>query len=533
MDEHTVEPSKDESDDVTDLDNAFEYITGWRLHFITTGLGLCLFLVNFEITIVSTALVSITNDLRDFSRNGWVINAYLLTYTGGLVVWSKLSDIFGRKGTCLASLFVFTAFSGACGGAQTLVQLIVFRAFQGIGASGLYALTTVIFYELVPPNKYPAYTSLIMVLFSTSLVLGPIFGGLISQQSTWRWVFLLNVPAGVAAWVVLFVTLPKEFPYQGSGSHPKQHRSFRTIDFLGAFLMVAAIALLITGLEEAASLLSWTSPTTLGPLAASAVVWVAFFTSQWYSSRPFSTTEPMFPWRFLQSRTITALLLNSFTTGAVSITCMIQLPIRYQAAAALSPLQAGIRLIPFSVASPIGVIIVAILAKNRRVPPIYLALAGEIIQILGLVFISRSPLDNLDWDGLYGLEVLIGLGMGFCIGTGTLLTPFIMEKRDLAVGTGTVVQYRFLGSTVVISIVTAVGNNWIKEMLLDKLTSLQLTSVFRSTEYIGFLPDNLEHTVRRTFAAAFNLQMEILIGFAVAAIFSSLLMWQKTQIRVP
>ncbi|KAI0190174.1 putative multidrug resistance protein fnx1 [Xylaria flabelliformis] len=499
---------------------------------ITAGLGLCLFLVNLEITIVSTALVSITNDLQDFSRIGWVVTAYLLTYTSGLVIWSKLSDFVGRKWPCLVSLFIFTAFSGACGGAQTLVQLIVFRAFQGIGASGVYSLTTIVFYELVPPRKYPAYTSLIMVLFCTSLVLGPILGGVISQLSTWRWVFLINVPTGASALVVLFLTVPTNFPYQGH-TRPTKTLSLGVIDYVGAILMTVAIALLVTGLGEAGSLLSWTSPIALGPLAASAVAWVGFFASEWHADRSTSTTEPLFPRRFGTNRIIVALLLNSFTTGAVSISCMIQLPIRYQAAAALNPLDAGIRLIPFSVASPIGAIIVASLAKNRFVPPIYLALVGEVLQIFGLIFMSRSPLDNLNWNGLYGLQVLVGLGMGFCIGTGTLLTPSVFEKRDLAVGTGTVVQYRFLGSTVVLSIITAVGNNVIKAKLINILTPSQLEGIFRSTAYIGELPDGVEHTVRRMFASAFNLQMEILLGFAVAAVLTSLLMWQKTQIRVP
>lgn len=243
-------------------------------------------------------------------------------------------------------------------------------------------------------------------------------------------------------------------------------------------------------------------------------------------------------------------------TGAVSITCMIQIPIRYQAAGALSPLQAGIRLIPFSVFSPIGVIVVAALSRKRFVPPLYLAFVGEILQIIGLVFLSRSPLDNLGWGGLYGLEVLIGLGMGFCIGTATLMTPFIVEKRDLgmlytyrgpkniderytincyflAIGTGAVVQFRFLGSTVVLSIITAVGNNWVKQILSAYLTGTELLMIFRSTETIATLPSSVEPTVRRTFAGSFNLQMEIVLGFAVVAVFTSFMMWQKPQVRVP
>lgn len=118
-------------------------------------------------------------------------------------------------------------------------------------------------------------------------------------------------------------------------------------------------------------------------------------------------------------------------TGSVSITCIIQLPIRYQTSVGASPLQAGVRLLPFVLCGPLGVIITASISKKRRVPPLYSALAASILQMLGLIFISRGPADNPDWTPLYGLEVLTGLGMGMSIGIVTLLTPYVAENRDL------------------------------------------------------------------------------------------------------
>jgi hypothetical protein len=241
-------------------------------------------------------------------------------------------------------------------------------------------------------------------------------------------------------------------------------------------------------------------------------------------------------------------------TGAVSVTCIVMLPIRYQTAVGSSPLQAGLRLIPLAVAGPIATIIVAITVKNKRVPPLYAALVGAILQILGLVFISTAPSSDPGWTGIYGLEVLIGLGMGSCIGMVTMLTPFVVEKRDLgkyrgaihsttplelqlttwiAVASAAGVQFRFIGSAVVISLVTAVGNSWIRDELLGSLNLLQLAEIFRSTDTINDLPDQLESPVRTTFVQGFNLQMRVVLGFAVASVFTSLLMWQKVQIRVP
>lgn len=119
-------------------------------------------------------------------------------------------------------------------------------------------------------------------------------------------------------------------------------------------------------------------------------------------------------------------------TGAVSVTCVVLIPLRYQTAAGLSPLQAGARLVLFSVFSPLGAIVAASLCKNKRVPPLYLMLFGEFLQILGLVLVTTltNPEDR-DWPGLYGLQVCIGFGMGFVMGTATLLTPAIAERKDL------------------------------------------------------------------------------------------------------
>lgn len=118
-------------------------------------------------------------------------------------------------------------------------------------------------------------------------------------------------------------------------------------------------------------------------------------------------------------------------SGAVSITFIYDLPLRYQTAGALSPLQAGLRLLPFSLSSPVGSIFAAGFAKGMKLPPIYFMLLGFVMQIIGLVFASRSSIHDPNWSGLYGLEVVIGLGFGLCLGAATLVTPFVLEKADL------------------------------------------------------------------------------------------------------
>ncbi|KAI0418325.1 drug resistance transporter [Xylaria grammica] len=508
----------------------FNFLTGWRFYVVAAVLQLALFLVNFEITIVSTALVSISNDLNDFSKTSWVVTAYLITYTAGLVIVAKLSDIFGRKRTYLLALLIFTAFSGGCGGAQTMVQLIVFRAFQGVGGGGLYAVAFVMLFELVPKNKYPLLLVTSVALAVLGNALGPIFGGLITQRSTWRWVFLLNVPTGAAAILCVLLSVPNDYPYQGLGvekSKPKPKLS--SIDFTGAFLMLLGLALLITGLNEAASTLVWVSGTVLAPIIVSAFAWAAFLICQWWYVHSGSSIQSVFPWRFCQSRLVMGIILNSFFTGTVSISLIILLPIRYQTTLGVGPLEAGVKLLPFVLLTSTGAALTGALVKNRRVAPVYVALCGIILQIAGLAALpSIAPADT----GVYGLQVIIGLGAGFNIGVVTLMTPYVVEHKDLAVATAAGTQFRFLGSAVVVSITTAVGNSLVKAKLTGILTPLQIQEVFRSSASINELSPELEDTVRRDFISSFDVQFRIVLGFAVASLISIVLLWKKKQILV-
>ena len=153
-----------------------------------------MFLVNMEVAVIGTSLIAITNDLNGFAQMGWVVTGYLITYTGTLIIWAKLSDIFGRKLIMLASMFIFTAFSAACGAAQTMVQLIIFRVFQGIGAAGSVSLALSAAYEMVPKEKHPIQAMQLAGAIALGSLVGPVLGGGVSQasSSTWRLVFLIK-----------------------------------------------------------------------------------------------------------------------------------------------------------------------------------------------------------------------------------------------------------------------------------------------------------------------------------------------------
>jgi len=169
-----------------------EYMKGWRLYTLTAGIWISLFLSTLETTIVSTSLVSIADSLNGFNERNWVVTAYFLTYTGFLVIYAKLSSIFGTKTMFILALTIFTVFSIACGSAHTMTQLIILRAFQGIGGSGIYSMVLVIAPKLVPVTEYGKYIGIISSVFALASITGPLVGGAIATNTSWRWVFLLK-----------------------------------------------------------------------------------------------------------------------------------------------------------------------------------------------------------------------------------------------------------------------------------------------------------------------------------------------------
>lgn len=258
-------------------------------------------------TLKSQLLISITDDLHGFRQAGWVVTGYLITYTSMIIIWAKLSDIFGRKEATIATMFIFVVFSGGCGASQTMNQLIINRAFQGIGAAGCVSMALVIAYEMVPKDQYPAIAAEIAAATALGSLVGPLIGGGVSEKFTWRWVFPLNVPAGVVTIILLFVCVPPNFPHQGQASYTAptfrqkiSRQSLARLDLSGAFLLLGGTLLLVTVLLEASNEFAWSSGTAISLLVVSSAL-------LWLLNERIVTAEkwrpgPIFPWRFLFNR---------------------------------------------------------------------------------------------------------------------------------------------------------------------------------------------------------------------------------------
>lgn len=511
------------------------YVTGWRLSLLRLCASLCMFLVNMEVSIIGTSLISITNDLGGFKQTGWVVTGYLVTYTGLLIIWAKISDVYGRKMSLVISILIFTIFSGACGAAQTIVQLIVCRVFQGVGAAGTVSLSLVVCYEMVPKEQYPFQAALIGSAIALGSLVGPLIGGGVSEYSTWRWVFLINVPAGVVTCILLLISMPANFPYPEKTKKMSDGQSMRNLgrlDWPGAFLLLGATILLVTALLEGGSEFAWKSGTAISLIILSVILFIVFLVNERLVTRESRRQEPVFPWRFLFNRAWMGTLLISFLSGVPYNIIVIDLPQRFQAIDSVSPFGAGLRLIPFNFSISFASIVVNIIAKSR-IPPIVLLMVGSIIQLVGMVLLSTLPENGMGLPTtIYGYEVLTGFGMGFVMGICLLLPPAVVEPRDLATSSGSLLQFRVLGGALGLAYGSAIMNNYLPSHLAKILGPERLASILQSTQNIQSLPPPLKEVTVAAFAHSYNFQMKVNAGFSALQVLAVLILWKKKQISV-
>ncbi len=255
--------------------------------------------------------------------------------------------------------------------------------------------------------------------------------------------------------VILSIVLPADYPYQGGhpsnprkGQNTLSQRSLQKIDFLGGVLLLASTVLLVCALEEAGIEYKWSSALVITFFVVAALLWICFCCWERYITDHTKKQEPVFPWRFVRSRIFVGMLLwvigcqlcysyannvlnsNTFFVGAPYTIAIVQIPQRFQAANGMSPLGAGLRLLPFTFSSSCGSFIASFLTSKAKVPPLLSLLVAAALQIAGSASLSTLPVDVNISSTQYGFQVLLGFGLGMSITTLFLLVPVNAERRD-------------------------------------------------------------------------------------------------------
>ncbi|KAM3440691.1 hypothetical protein NHJ13734_003148 [Beauveria thailandica] len=497
-------------------------IAAWRLTVILFCIGMGLFLSLLDATVVATMLVDISAEFEDFKTSSWVVLAYTLTEVGFAVAMARLSDALGRKTVVVASFTIFLAASMGCAASANLDQLIGFRAAQGVGGAGLYAMAMVTYPELSPPSRVVLVTSALGVIVALAGVCGPVIGGLLTTYVGWRYVFWINGPCAFVPGVLLLLLWPKDYQLFVK-------IDMRRLDYLGAVLVLAATILPVFIINQAAIRdYAWRSAPTISVLVISGLCWVGLVLWQRQLARDprLGHIRPQLPFHILTSRVMLAAIFDTFLSGFVLLLAIINIPLRSQIVNLYGPVKAGALLLPMMGGGAAGCAIGGGLSlrRNNTFPVL---LAASAILAISCGVLSRLPDAPKPPAWQWGLEAVLGVGLGLKISSTTFLAVLQSDFEDHAISQGIIAQMRVFGGSLGVSISIIVLITKIQEGLQGSLTPDELASFYRSPLALFQFGPKQQLLARQAFIDAFRLDMYICVGVSAASLLVALFTYQR------
>ena len=398
-----------------------------------------LFLAALDQTVVATALPTIVGELGGLDYYSWVVTAYLLSSTVCTPLFGKVSDMYGRRLLFQTAILVFLAGSLMAGLSRDMLELIVSRAVQGVGAGGLFAMTFAVIGEIVSPRQRGRYIGLLAGVWAFASVIGPLIGGFIVDNVSWRWVFLANLPVGAAAFIITSRVL--RLPLV---------RNPHRVDLVGAFLLVMGVSCVLLSLVWGGTEYEWGSPVIVGLATGGCVVLIAFVV---WESR---AREPILPMRLFKNSIFALSSALGFITGTALFGGVIFLPLFLQIVTGVSATNSGLLLLPLTIGIVAGSVgsgrIISHTGRYRLWP-----IGGLAMATVGMYFLStmtgRTP---LALSSVY--MVIMGLGVGATMQVTVLIVQNAVAHRDLGVATSAAQFFRQMGGAFGVAVFGAIVN---------------------------------------------------------------------------
>jgi EmrB/QacA subfamily drug resistance transporter len=462
-----------------------------RVLAIYGGLSIALMLAAVDQTIVSTVLPEIVADIGGIDQYSWTFTAYLLTSTVTIPLYGKLGDVFGRRPLFVFAIVTFIVSSVLCGLSQTMPELIVSRGLQGIGAGALFPLALATVGEIVPIRERGRFQGLLGAGYAGGAILGPLAGGLIADNASWRWVFLINLPLGVISLGLVLVTLP-----------PGRRRHAKPIDYAGASLLAAATTCLLLGLEWGGQTFGWGSPAVLGAFAGFGVFCALLVVVERRA------VEPILPFHLVREGTVAACLVAIALAAMAMYGVMAYAPLFITAVLGATATSAGAALVPLLVGDILASFLTGQwIAHTGRLRPN--ALTGPLVLIAGSLLLWRMTIDTS--SAAAALDMLVaGLGIGLMMQVFTMSIQNAVARPDIGAATALGQSARAFGATLGVAVMGVIVNQHLPPHIAASIST-------------GESVDHLSHGVRVSLEHA--LHPAFLFAAGAAAVLFFVVLW--------
>ena len=423
-----------------------QFLPPREVMIILPGLLLAILLAMLDNLIVSTALPRIVGDLGGVAHLSWVVTAYILASLVVTPFYGKLGDMYGRKRFFVVAIVIFLAGSALSGLSQSMAELIMFRAIQGLGAGGLMVGAMATLGDIVAPRERGRYMSYMMVVMMLATIGGPLLGGFITENFSWRWIFYINLPVGGAALVYIISTL-----------HMPAKRVNHRVDYLGgALLAVAAISLVLLATWGGTEY-PWGSGQIIGLAVLAAAATAAFCVVE------LRVAEPILPLHVFRNRNFSLTMALTFLTGLAMFGALTFLPLYQQTVQGASPTLSGLMLTPMMLGVTVTSIVAGQVTTRTGRYKIFPILGGAIMGV-GMYLLTGLDLGTTKLtSALY--YVVLGLGMGFLMQMVSLIAQNSVQQKDMGVASSARMFFQQIGGSLGVAAFGAVFARRLTESL--------------------------------------------------------------------
>ncbi|MGZ7119287.1 MAG: MDR family MFS transporter [Methanobacterium sp.] len=449
-------------------------LTKDKINIIMAGLMVGLLVAAFDYSIMATAMPKIINSLQGMEYYVWPFTSYMLTSTIAIIIFGKLSDIYGRKHVLIAGIITFVITSVMCGFSTNMIELIIFRGLQGIGGGILLSLPFIVVGEIFSPRERAKYMGILASVFGLADVLGPVLGGIITDTFGWRWVFFINVPVGIAAVTIILYSLPNF----------KLPDVKKVIDYEGIITFTLALSSLFLALTLAGDLNTYPLTEIAGLLVVSGIMSTLFVLAQE------KAVEPILPLHLFKNPIFSVSAIESFLASALMFCGIIYVPLFAQGVLGMSATNSGFIMIPmlFSVtmASIITGQILSWTGKYKK-----LVSAEFVITGIGVVLLATMNA-NTPYYLLIAYSTVLGIGSGMAYTIFNVAVQNAFTLREIGIVTASMRFFRNLGTIVFIPIFGYIMNFTLGSSITVTLSKTQalvlsIQNIFLAAIVLAFI----------------------------------------------